>query len=65
MPDKEYICLSCSRTWNEDNLHQCPKCGEFSCRKCGSEIATIEEYDKNMRENQDVTLNLNQMNMKR
>lgn len=49
--DEEYICLSCGRTWIEDNLHQCPKCNEYSCRKCGGEVSTIKEYDKAMRIN--------------
>ena len=49
--NEEYICLSCSRTWIEDNLFKCPKCGEYFCRKCGGEVSTIEEYDEAMRTN--------------
>lgn len=46
--DKEYICLSGYNHFTEDELYQCPKCGEFSCPTCGGEVSTIKEYDEAM-----------------
>lgn len=46
--DKEYICLSFEETFTEDELHQCPNCGKYSCPTCGGEVQTIEEYDEAM-----------------
>lgn len=49
--ENEYICLSCDQTSNESDLHSCPRCGKYSCRYCGGEIQTIEEYEENERIN--------------
>lgn len=52
MADKEYICLSSEgATFAENELHQCPKCGEYSCPTCGGEVQTIEEYELAMKLN--------------
>ncbi len=50
MSDKEYICLIGYNRFTEDELHCCPKCGEFSCPTCGGEVQTIEDYDAAMKE---------------
>ena len=50
MSEPEYICLNDGKTFTEDELHSCPKCGEFSCPTCGGEVATIKEYDNAMQE---------------
>ncbi len=49
--EKDFICLSNDETFSEDDLHQCPKCGEFSCPTCGAEVSTISEYNKALRDN--------------
>ena len=51
MPDKEYICLSCSETYIDGDTYCCSRCGAEICPKCGGDMTTIEEYDKAMREN--------------
>ena len=43
--DKEYICLFGEETFTEDELHICPKCGEFSCPTCGGEVQTVKENE--------------------
>jgi len=50
MPDMKYICLSCSATFGDGWLNECHKCHVLSCPDCGGEVATIEEYDKAMKE---------------
>lgn len=52
MSEPEYICLSNEGdTFTEDELHCCPKCGEFSCPTCGGEVSTIKEYDEAIKAN--------------
>ena len=48
--DKQYICLTCGETYRDGDTYACHRCGELLCPKCGGEIATIEEYDKAMKE---------------
>jgi len=48
--DKEYICLSCENTYKEDELNRCPHCRGILCPECDGEIATIEEYNRAMKE---------------
>jgi len=52
MSEPEYICLSCGRTLDEDELWPCHNsdCDGQMCPGCGGEISTIEEYDKAMKE---------------
>lgn len=52
MPDPEYICLSCSKTFVEGETYSCTNCGELLCPKCGGEIQTIEKYDETMKDNE-------------
>jgi hypothetical protein len=47
----KYICLVSQETFAKDELHCCPRCGEFSCPTCGGEVQTIREYDEAMRIN--------------
>lgn len=51
MADKEYICLSCGRPLDEDELWPCHNsdCDGVMCPGCGGEVATIEEYNKAMK----------------
>lgn len=49
--ENTYICLSNEETFTEDELHQCPGCGKFSCPTCGGEVSTIKEYDEAMKVN--------------
>jgi rRNA maturation endonuclease Nob1 len=52
MPDPAYICLSCSKTFVEDDTYCCTNCGELLCPKCGGEIQTIQKYDEAMKANE-------------
>ncbi len=58
MPDPEYICLSCGKTFQEWELDVCEKCGHIRCPRivgkgnCGGEVSTIKEYDDAMRINE-------------
>lgn len=49
--DKTHICLSCSGTFDEQELYGCSKCQEPICPDCGGEVITIEEYDEAQRMN--------------
>ena len=52
--DKTHICLSCSDTFSEDELYVCHcGCNAFLCPNDGGEIMTIEEFDRNKRDNDD------------
>ncbi len=51
MPDPEYICLSCEKTFVEGDTYCCTNCGELLCPKCGGEIQSIQKYDEAMRVN--------------
>jgi hypothetical protein len=52
--DKTHICLSCNSCFfDEQEMYACHKCSEYICPDCGGEIMTIEEYDRNERENYD------------
>ncbi len=43
--DKEYVCVSCSDSFSEDELYVCHcGCNEFLCPNCGGEIITMEEW---------------------
>ena len=46
--DKEYICLTCSRTYADGDTYFCTNCGEHICPKCGGECETIKKYDEAM-----------------
>lgn len=46
--DKEYICLTCGKTYADGHTYFCSNCGEHICPKCGGECQTIEEYDAAM-----------------
>ena len=48
--EKEYICVGCGMTYEEDDWWSCHKCNTAICPKCGDEIVTSEEYDKAMKE---------------
>lgn len=49
--NKTLICLSCDETYADDDTYCCSNCGELLCPKCGGEVETIENYDRNMRIN--------------
>ena len=51
--DKEYICVACHTTFSEgdDDLYNCHDCRGKICGVCGGEIDTIEEFDRNKRDN--------------
>ena len=53
MPDPEFICLSCDKTYVEDELYMCPNCSGYLCPGCGGEISTFEKYDEAMKANAD------------
>jgi DNA-directed RNA polymerase subunit RPC12/RpoP len=48
--DKEYVCVDCGMTYEEDDWWSCQKCNTAVCPKCGGEIVTTEEYEKGMQE---------------
>lgn len=47
--DKTHICLSCSKTLDEEEVRIC-ECGKHTCDACGGDVETIEEYDEAMKE---------------
>ena len=49
--DKEFICLSCGKTYVDGDTYCCTNCGELLCPKCGGEIQTSQKYDEAMRVN--------------
>lgn len=57
MPDSEYICLSCGKTFQEWELDVCEKCGHIRCPRltgrgnCGGEVSTIQEYNEAQKAN--------------
>jgi len=52
MPDPEFICLSCGKTFVDGDTYCCTNCGELLCPKCGGEIQTIEKYDEALKANE-------------
>ena len=44
--DKDYVCLSCSGSFNEAELYGCYECHSHICPDCGGEVIPLEEWIK-------------------